>query len=209
VYRQSSNAESGKPKVDGQADPHSVDADNRFFWRMNRRRLTAEELRDAALVVSGKLDLTMGGPGFMDFLIEQPEHSPHYEYHLYDPHDPRTHRRAVYRFIVRSQPQPFLDTLDCADPSISVPKRDETLTSLQALAMLNNRFMIVMAQQFAERLARERTTLPEQLTRGFQLATGRTPAVEELSELTAYAQEHGVSNACRVLLNLNELAFVD
>jgi hypothetical protein len=210
VYRQSSKTESRKRKAESSfADPATVDIENKLLWRMNRRRLTAEELRDAALAVSGKLDLTMGGPGFMDFVIEHPEHSPHYQYHLYDPNDPRTHRRAAYRFIVRSQPQPFMDTLDCADPSMSVPKREETLTSLQALAMLNNRFMIAMAEQFAARLARERPTLPEQMTRGFQLATGRAPSEEELKELTAYAHEHGVVNACRVLLNLNELVFVD
>jgi hypothetical protein len=218
VYRQvSSIAEFGMRNAESQNSiphsafriPHLVDSENTLLWRMNPRRLTAEELRDAALAVSGKLDLTMGGPGFMDFVIEHPEHSPHYEYGLYDPNNPRTHRRAVYRFIVRSQPQPFMDTLDCADPSMSVPKREETLTSLQALAMLNNRFMIAMSQHFAERLAREQPTLPDQIARGFHLATGRTPTADELNELTNYAQEHGIANACRVMLNLNELVFVD
>ena len=59
-----------------------------YLWRMNRRRLEAEAVRDAVLAVAGKLDPTMGGPGFQDFVIEQPEHSPHYEYHLHDPDDP-------------------------------------------------------------------------------------------------------------------------
>jgi hypothetical protein len=176
---------------------------------MNRRRLSAEEIRDATLAVAGTLDLTMGGPGFQDFVIEHPEHSPHYEYHLYDPHDPRTHRRAVYRFLVRSQPQPLMEALDCADPSVSAPKREETLTSLQALAMLNNRFMIAMAQRFADRLQRERGRPEEQLSYGFQLATGRTPTTEELAQITVYSQEFGLPNACRVLLNLNEFVFVD
>lgn len=217
AYRQASHAESGMRNAEfGKRDqeweindPRSIDADNRLLWRMNRRRLTAEEIRDAALALAGKLDLTMGGPGFMDFVVEHPEHSPHYEYQLYDPNDTKTHRRAVYRFIVRSQPQPFMDTLDCADPSTSVPKREETLTSLQALAMLNNRFMIAMAQHFAARLTREQPALPDQLTQGFRLTTGRAPSAAELEGLRRYAEEYGLSAACRVLLNMNEFVFVD
>lgn len=208
VYRQT--AESRRDtSIDSAPDPRLVDADNQWLWRMNRRRLTAEEIRDTVLSVAGILDLTMGGPGFQDFVIERPEHSPHYEYHKYDPEDPRTHRRAVYRFLVRSQPQPFMDTLDCADPSMSVPKREETLTSLQALTMLNNRFMVAMAKHFASRLMRERATLEEQLSLGFQLITGRIPTDDELRDLLAYAQEFGLPNACRVMLNLNEFVFVD
>jgi hypothetical protein len=171
--------------------------------------MTAEEIRDAVLVAAGRLDLTMGGPGFQDFVIERPEHSPHYQYHLYDPDDVSTHRRAVYRFLVRSQPQPFMNTLDCADPSISTPKRDETLTALQALAMLNNRFMLAMAEHFAARLQRDEAALGEQVFLGHRLVTGRDPNPAELVELAAHAREFGLANTCRVLLNLNEFVFVD
>jgi hypothetical protein len=213
TYRQSSTERRPPASMQeapaGTTDPNALDADNRLLWRMNRRRLTAEEVRDATLTAAGKLDLTMGGPGFMDFVIEHPEHSPHYEYHLYDPDDPKTHRRAVYRFLVRSQPQPFMDTLDCADPSTSVPKREETLTSLQALTMLNNRFMVAMARRFAERLERDKPTLSEQLAYGFRLTTSREPADDELQPLVAHAQEFGLPSTCRVLLNMNEFVFVD
>ena len=83
-----------------------IDAGNVYLWRMNRRKLEAEAIRDAVLQVAGKLDPKMGGPSFQDFVIDQPAHSPHYEYHLHDPNDPKSHRRSIYRFIVRSQPQP-------------------------------------------------------------------------------------------------------
>ena len=66
----------------------AVDADNRYLWRMTRRRLEAEEVRDSVLAVSGRLDRSMGGPGFQDFAIEKAEHSPHYEYQKYDSDDP-------------------------------------------------------------------------------------------------------------------------
>ncbi len=98
---------------------------------MNRRRLEAEAIRDSVLAVSGKLNPTMYGPSFKDFVVEKPEHSPHYHYDLHDPEDPASHRRSIYRFIVRSQQQPFLATLDCADPSLMVDKRNQTITPLR------------------------------------------------------------------------------
>ncbi|MCA9163037.1 MAG: tryptophan--tRNA ligase [Planctomycetales bacterium] len=187
----------------------SVDADNRWLWRMNRRRLDAESIRDAVLLVSGSLDTTMYGPGFQDFLIEKPEHSPHYQYHLHDPTDPRTHRRSIYRFIVRSQQQPFMTTLDCADPSMQVEKRNETVTPLQSLAMLNNKFMVAMAERFAGRLAAEATELDEQVRLGLRQTMSRPASDAEVREFTEFARQHGLPNACRVMLNLNEFVFVD
>jgi hypothetical protein len=200
TYRQSSADNAKYAEIDG---------GNQYLWRMNRRRLEAEAVRDAVLLVAGKLNPKMGGPGYQDFVIEQPAHSPHYMYDKFDPEDPACHRRSVYRFIVRSQPQPFMATLDCADPSMSVDKRNESLTALQALALLNNKFVVVMAKHFAERLQTEAATLPEQLRLGFRHALSRDPSDEELSALVAYAQQHDLPNACRVLLNLNEFAFVD
>ena len=55
------------------------------------------------------------GPGFYLFKLEKTAHSPHYEYHKFDPEDPASHRRSIYRFIVRSQPDPFMTTFNCAD----------------------------------------------------------------------------------------------
>lgn len=200
VYRQSST---GNPAF------AAIDSDNRFLWRMNRRRLEAEAIHDAVLSVSGRLDRSMYGPGFQCFVIEKPEHSPHYEYHKHDPDDPATHRRAVYRFIVRSQPDPYFRTLDCADSSQSVPKRDETLTALQALALLNDNFMMCMARHFAERVGRAEGDLEERLTAAWRLSFGRDPDPGELREIADYARDFGLENACRVIFNLNEFVFVD
>jgi hypothetical protein len=133
------------PAASGTAHSAEVDADNRLLWRMNRRKLEAEAIRDAILFVSGKLDTNMGGPSFQDFVIEKPEHSPHYEYYLHDPDDSKSHRRSIYRFIVRSQQQPFMTTLDCADPSMQVAKRNESVSPLQALTMLNNALVVAMS----------------------------------------------------------------
>ena len=187
----------------------TVDADNRLLWRMNRRRLTAEELRDAVLSVSGSLDAKMGGPGFYLFALEKTDHSPHYEYHKFDPADPQSHRRSIYRFIVRSQPDPFMTTLDCADSSQSTPRRHETLTPLQALSLLNNRFNLVMSQRFADRLTRDAATDEQRLQLAFQLVSGRAPEAEEVADMLQYASVHGWPALCRLLLNLNEFVFID
>ena len=185
------------------------DADNRWLSRMNRRRLTAEEIRDSVLAVSGRLNLEMGGPGFYLFELEKTDHSPHYEYHKFNPDDPKSHRRSIYRFIVRSQPDPFMTTLDCADSSQSTPRRHETTTALQALSLLNNRFNLVMAQHFAARVQQQTPTPADQPALAFQLATGRQPQPEELQQLQHFTALHSLPETCRLLLNLNEFVFVD
>jgi len=200
TYRQSSRGVEAFEKVD---------ADNRYLWRMNRRKLEAESVRDSVLFVSGRLDLKMGGPSFQDFVIDKPEHSPHYEYHLHDPEDPKSHRRSIYRFIVRSQQQPFMTTLDCADPSMQVGRRNESVSPLQALTLLNNALMLSMSKHFAAKLENTDGELPIKIHRAYYEAVGRPPLAEDQKELVNYAREFGLPNVCRVLFNLNEFSFVD
>jgi hypothetical protein len=152
----------------------------------------------------------MGGAGWQDFVVEHPEHSPHYEYGLADPEDGKTWRRSIYRFIVRSQMQPFMTSLDCADPSMRVDKRNESVSAPQALALLNNGFMVVQARHFAERVEMESgPDLEKQLNLAFALALDRAPTPEEAAKLLPYARQFGLPNLCRLLYNLNEFAFVD
>lgn len=200
TYRQSSQS---------RPDFEAIDGSNRYYWRMNRRRLTAEEIRDSILAVSGQLDETSGGPGDQLFVIERPEHSPHYEYHLFDPETAPRHRRSIYRFVVRSQPDPWMSVLDCADSSQSTPTRSETVTALQALSLMNNRFNLVMAERFANRLRAEEMGISDQIALAMRLLTAREAQAEELATLEDYAADHGLENLCRVMLNMNEFVFVD
>ena len=209
TYKQTSSLfTSTNPKSTIQ-NPQSLDSSNTLLWRSNRRKLDAESLRDAMLLVAGKLDDRMGGPAFQDFVIEKPEHSPHYEYHLHDPEDPKSHRRSIYRFLVRSQTQPFMTTLDCADPSMIVEKRNETVTALQALALRNNKLVLSMSNHLAQRITAASPDERQRITHAFRLALGRSPTAEEQTALADYAAQHGLPQTCRVILNLNEFAFVD
>jgi hypothetical protein len=149
----------------------------------------------------------MGGPSFEDFVIDKPEHSPHYEYQLHDPEDPKSHRRSIYRFIVRSQPEPFMAALDCADPSMQVGRRNEGGSPLQALALLNNALMLTMSKQFATKI--EHGDPVGAVSRAYYEAIGHPPSATDLAALAAYAREFGLANFCRVLFNLDEFAFVD
>ena len=199
VYRQSSR--DNPPAA-------AIDSGNQFLWRMNRQRLEAEALRDAVLFVTGKLDPRMGGPSDKQFVFKD-DHSPVYDYEHFDVDSPTSFRRSVYRFIVRSVPDPFMECLDCADPSLLTPKRNTTLTALQALSLLNNQFMVRQAEHFEARLEAATADRGEQIALAYQLAFGRNPTETERLLVSDYAARNGLVNLCRVILNSNEFLFID
>jgi hypothetical protein len=200
VYRQSSR---GSPASE------AIDADNRLLWRQNRRRLDAETLRDNVLAAAGTLDLRMGGPGFELFSFKD-DHSP-----VYDHTDPAkvdnlsVRRRTIYRFVVRSVPNPLMEALDCADPNINTPVRSQTLTALQALALWNDLFMVRQSRECARRLERLSSDSLVQIAAAYRLVFARPPRADELNLIAEYAARHGLANACRLLWNTNEFVFVD
>jgi hypothetical protein len=185
-----------------------IDADNQYLWRMNRTRLDAESLRDAILLASGKIDNTMGGPSVKHF-IESPgiHRTPKADYLGFDPDSPGSQRRSVYRFVFRTVPDPFMDALDCPDASQFTPARASSVTALQALALLNDRFMIRMSEHLAQRVA-STGSLENQVRLVYRFALGREPSEQETNRLAAYAARHGMANACRLVLNCNEFMFV-
>lgn len=200
AYRRASIVPNGSEFVLNQ----EMDSESESLWRFHRRRLTAEEIRDTVLLAGGALRRDeRGGPSFLDFVIDRPAHSPHYEYHLYDPADEKTHRRSIYRFVVRSQPNPLLMTLDCADPSISVARRDESTTAVQALAQWNHRLIEYHAVEFAKRLGEG------PVEEACLLAWGRSPSSQERALLESLRVEQGLETMCRVILNANAIVYVD
>lgn len=186
-----------------------VDADNLYLWRMNRRRLDAESIRDTVLAVSGKLDRTMGGPSVKQFIQTPGIHvTPNVDYASFNVDDPANTRRSVYRFLFRTLPDPFMETLDCPDASQLSPKRSESVSALQALAMLNDKFVLRQCEHLAERV-RGAGEVPVQIAQVYQLLLGRVPTEKETAAVQAYAARHGLPNACRFLMNTNEFMFVD
>jgi len=127
-----------------------MDPDNRFYWRMNQRRLEAEAVRDAMLAVSGQLDverplgtyLREAGEGGVGQNVFEP---------VIRAIDANT--RSVYLPRVRSVLPEMLETFDAPDASLVTGSRDTTLTPLQSLFLMNNRFVqdqaIVLADQLA------------------------------------------------------------
>ncbi len=200
VYRQSSRH---------RPDYAALDSGNSYLWRMSRTRLDAEQIRDCVLLVTGKLDCTMGGPSVKQF-IESPgvQITPNLDYQNFDVDSAAGCRRSVYRFLFRTLPDPFMDSMDCADASQLTPARNASVTALQALSMLNNHFLVRQSEHFAERASKLSDNVPGQVQVAFELALGRPASEKETAALAAYASKHGLANACRLILNSNEFMFI-
>ncbi len=192
-------------------DAARLDADNRLLWRMNRRRLDAESIRDALLRTSGTLDLRMGGASDRQFVLSPGIHvTPNVDYVSFDVNHPSNFRRSVYRFLFRTLPDPFMETLDCPDGSQLIPVRGESMTALQALATLNDKSLIRLCQLLAERASRESAKAsPDHVFALYRRILLREPNAEEHSAFKQYVAKHGMANACRWLVNSNEFMFVD
>ncbi len=184
----------------------TADADNRLLWRFAPHRLEAEAVRDAMLAVSGQINLQMGGPGFRPFDLKI---NNSYFYTAADHLGPEFNRRTVYRIGVQSAKNPLLDSLDCPDFSTKTPVRGITTTPIQALALMNNSFVLRQARQFAERLQTEAgRDLSAQVERAYRFACGRKPTGEENRRAAALAREHGLESFCWVLFNASEFLYV-
>jgi hypothetical protein len=177
---------------------------------MNRSRLDAESVRDAVLQITGKLDLTMGGPSVQQFLLSPGIHvTPVVDYGKFDVDSRESYRRSIYRFIFRTLPDPFMDSLDCADSSQLTAARNASVTALQALSMLNNHFIVRQCEHFADRVSHLGKDLESQIAAAYELALGRRPTKAEANELAGYAAKYGMANLCRLILNSNEFMFVN
>jgi mono/diheme cytochrome c family protein len=138
------------------------DADNRYLWRANRRRLDVEAWRDALLAVSGRLNPQFGGPSTSLA-------------------DAGNVRRTVYAFISRHELDNMLRLFDFPDANITSATRAETTVPQQQLFVLNSPFMLNQARAFAARLQREAGDDPAARIRlAFQLAFSRDPSAAEL-----------------------------
>jgi hypothetical protein len=186
------------------------DQDNSLLWRMNRMRLDAESYRDSLLQITRTLDDRMGGPSDRHFIETPGLHvTPVVDYENFDVHAASNHRRSVYRFIMRTIPDPFMSALDCPDASQLTPKRAESITAIQALATWNDKFVLHQCEVLAEQIEQQSVTLRDQVTTLFHRILSREPTDAERQKFEEYIVRHGLSNAARIIVNTNEFLFVD
>ena len=183
------------------------DARARLLWRHPPRRLDAEAIRDSILFVSGALDLAAGGPGFSPF-------EPNANYvRVYTPKaafGPPEFRRMIYQHQTRMQADATFGAFDCPDGGQIAPRRNASTTPLQALNLLNSKFMLQQADAFAGRVTKEAGAVPAaQVGRAFQLAFQRAPSAAEAAAAARLVAAHGLPALCRALLNANEFLYVD
>jgi cytochrome c553 len=162
----------------------TIDVNNDYIWRFNRRRLEAEEIRDSVLAVSGSLDRTMGGEH--PFPPEPTwKFSQHVQFFaVYD-----NNLRSVYLMQQRLKKHPFLEIFDGADTNATTDNRGQSVTPVQSLFLMNSPFMHEQSERFAARVRADHNTLPEQINYIFGLAYGRAPRLEELREAEDYLRQ--------------------
>lgn len=203
TYKQSSQQDSERA---------AVDPENQLYWHKTPRRLEAEAIRDAMLVVAGVLDKTMFGPGSLDESMR---------------------RRSVYFTIKRSKPIPMMFLLDWPEHLVSIGQRASTTTAPQALLFLNNAQGRSFAQGFASRL---RTAATEQagstiasdrtdqlIDNAYKIALNRDPSREERAASIQFladqsdlhrqsglddSGQRGLTDFCQALMSINEFVFI-
>ena len=175
VYRQSS-AE--------RADALKADPDNKLLAVFPRKRLEAEEIRDALLYASGQVEDKVGGPAVFPPVPGNLGAGNLWEVSK-DPRD--QNRRSVYIFVRRSVPYPLMQTFDPADPSHAHHKRDVTTTPLQALTLFNSDIVFSWSQALAGRVIREAgSDRTAQLNKLYEVLFAREPNKTEKAALTAF-----------------------
>lgn len=189
-----------------QAEAAKQDAEARLLWRFPPRRLEAEAVRDAMLFTSGQLNETRGGPGFRPFTTKSFNS---YFYDLTDPISPEFNRRTIYRIVVHSAKDPFLDAFDCPDPGTKTPKRSITTTPQQALGLMNNAFVWRQADALTVRVRKEAgDDVTGQTQRVFRLLLGREARADEVGPAGELVKMHGLRHLCWVLYNSSEYLYL-
>ena len=204
------------------SDAAARDPQNRLLWRMNRRRLEAEAVRDSILTVSGRLSPTRGGPGVYpripkDVNVQLPNNDK--ELSWYGCTDEENLRRTIYVFQRRSLTFPIVEVFDGAPMSQSCPTRAQTTVAPQALTLFNGEFCREEARHFAERVRREAGDEPRrQVSYAFLVALARVPTAEEAEAAMQFLAKQQVvrgdaraamADLCHVILNTNEFMYID
>ena len=214
TYQQSSVADATQTQATTRPD-----AGRDFYTRFQRRRLDAEEIRDAILAVSGALDATPGRehPFPSPISWKYTQHSPFSA--VYD-----HNKRSIYLMTQRLKRHPFLSLFDGADPNASTADRLGTTVPAQALFFLNDPFVHTNSEKWATRLQTGNEDHAQQIEQAWRDAVGRTPSEGERNDarefLRAYRTElisakmdnvavRSLAAYLRTLIGSNEFLYVD
>lgn len=184
---------------------YGIDPDNRFYWRMNQRRLEAEAVRDAMLAVSGQLDLKRP---LGTYLREAGEGG--VGQNVFEPviRAIDTNTRSVYLPRVRSVLPEMLETFDAPDASLVTGSRDTTLTPLQSLFLMNNRFVQDQAMAISSRVMMQPAN--QRLDYAYRLMLGRLPTPSERELVMDYwNDEEKLTLLCQAILCTVEFSSID
>ena len=210
-------------RMSAQSNPRCMqqDANNDLFWRFDMRRLTAEEIRDTVLWITGKLNLKMGGPSVFPELPKEVLATSSRPRSVWGQSPPdEANRRSIYVKVKRSLLVPILNQYDQADTDSSCPVRFSTTVPTQSLTMLNGKFINDQAVAFANRMRWEGgVTVEDRVRFGLRLVLCREPEPTEIQQALTFMRElqqhEGVSaevaldRFALLALNLNEFIFLD
>lgn len=194
----------------------NVDPANRLLWRFNRQRLDAEAIRDSVLMVSGRLNNEKYGLPVFPPLPGDVAEAVKFTDSKWNTQDgPEGRRRSLYIYQQRTLTMPLMQSFDALVCDESRPRREASVTPLQALAMLNGDFVNEEAEHFASRVELSgNADLANQIECAFEIALGRMPSEHEMSRMISLIESsdsvrEGLTSLCRVLLNANEFIYVD
>jgi hypothetical protein len=196
------------------------DADNRMLWRHDLRRLSAEQLRDAILCVSGQMQAHDGGPPLWPTLppdlaesnpsLKKEAENDEKTKNWYPSPEDQLHVRSIYLVQKRTVRVPFMETFDLPDNFSSCPMRNVSTVAPQALTLMNGPFVIESAKAFAGRLAGGgRKTADKEVERAFELALQRSAPGPEAQIARRIAEENGPVELARLVFNLDAFIYVD
>ena len=197
------------------------DPNNDLMWRHDMRRLSAEEIRDSILNITGQLNLKMGGPSIYTEVprdVLATASRPGAAWGKSSEED--RNRRSVYIFVKRSLHEPFLSAFDWADTDNTCDVRFVTTVPTQTLTLLNSKFLNDSAESLANRLVKATPgDARAQVTAALQLTTNRKPTAREVDDgleliqsLKAKTELDGnlaMQRFCLLALNLNEFLYLD
>ena len=171
------------------------DPDNKLLAYFPARRLSAEELRDGMLRISGELNPKGGGTPIMPEMNLEVALQPRMiQFSLAPAYQPsptpeERNRRTIYAYRVRGLANPFLETFNRPNPNDSCEQRDAASVSPQVFTLLNSDYVTARSIAFALRVERETKTVKDQVRRAVNLALGRDETDAELAKLSDYVKE--------------------